>query len=169
MGSIKRLKSFDLAVIAIMGALTIVTTSFIVPFAPTGGYFNLGDIIVVTTALLFGPVIGGVAGGIGSGLADVYLGYASFAPFTLLIKGIEGYVIGYLAGPQTKATRNKVIVAWLIGGVIIIAGYWIAEVVFLGLTVPVATAEAFTINILQAIVSGIGIPLAGAVKKRLNI
>jgi len=168
-GSIKGLKSFDLTVIAIMGALTIVTTSFIVPFAPTGGYFNLGDIIVVTTALLFGPVIGGIAGGIGSGLADVYLGYASFAPFTLLIKGIEGYVIGYLAGPQTKATRNKVIVAWLIGGVIIIAGYWIAEVVFLGQTVPVATAEALTINILQAIVSGIGIPLSDAVKKRLNI
>ncbi len=169
MGSIKGLKSFDLAVIAIMGALTIVTTSFIVPFAPTGGYFNLGDIIVVTTALLFGPVVGGIAGGIGSGLADVYLGYASFAPFTFLIKGIEGYVIGYLAGPQTQATRNKVIVAWLIGGVIIIAGYWIVEVVFLGITVPVSTAEAFTINILQAIVSGIGIPLSIAVKKRLNI
>ncbi len=169
MGSTKGLKSLDLAVIAIMGALTMVTTSFIVPFAPTGGYFNLGDIIVVTTALLFGPVIGGVAGGIGSGLADVYLGYASYAPFTMIIKGIEGYVIVYIAGPQTNATRNKVIIAWLVGGVIIIAGYWVAEVVFLGKTMTVATAEAFTINILQAIVSGIGIPLSVAVKKRLNI
>ena len=168
MSNKKGLKSFDLTVIAIMGALTIVTTSFSVPFAPTNGYFNLGDIIVVTTALLFGPVIGGISGGIGSALADVYLGYASFAPFTLLVKGIEGYVVGYLAGPQTNPTRNKKIIAWLIGGGIIIAGYWISEVVFLGYTVPVATAEAVTINILQAIVSAIGIPLSDAVKKRLN-
>lgn len=165
----KRLETVDIAAIAIMSALTLVCTSFSVSFAPTGGYFNLGDVIVVTSALLFGPIVGGIAGGLGSGLADMYLGYGVFAPFTLVIKGVEGFVVGYIAGRSKDVSRNRIIVAWLIGGVIIIIGYWIAEVVFLGIPPEAATTEALTINILQAIVSGIGIPLSSAIKKRLVI
>ncbi|MCX6655008.1 MAG: ECF transporter S component, partial [Candidatus Bathyarchaeota archaeon] len=78
--------SFDtrsIAAMAIMSALTTVVTMFALPFAPTGGFFNLGDAIVMTTALIFGPIIGGVAGGLGSALADLLLGYSAFAPFTL--------------------------------------------------------------------------------------
>jgi uncharacterized membrane protein len=161
--------SFDFAVMAIMTALVIVTTSFTVPFTPTGGYFNLGDIIVVTTALLFGPVIGGFTGGVGSALADVWLGYAAFAPITLVVKGVEGYVVGYIAGPQKDPSRNRIIISWVIGGLIIVAGYWIAEVFIMGYGAAAATAEALTINSLQAIVSGVGIPLSSAIKKRLNI
>ena len=155
--------------IAVMSALTIVATMISVNFAPTAGYFNFGDVIVVTTALLFGSKIGGVAGGLGSALADVYLGYGMFAPFTLVIKGTEGFVVGYLAGGKDGVSRNRKIMAWLVGGIIIIAGYWIAEVAFLGIGVEYATTEALTINILQAIISVLGIPLSDQVRKRLNL
>ncbi len=162
-------QTFDLAAMAIMTALVIVTTSFSVPFTPTAGYFNLGDIIVVTTALLFGPLIGGFVGGVGSALADIWLGYAAFAPLTLVVKGVEGYVVGYIAGPQKDPSRNLIILSWVIGGLIIIAGYWLGEVFIMGYGMPAATAEALSINSLQAIVSGVGIPLSSAIKKRLNI
>ena len=136
-------------------------------FAPTGGYFNFGDVIVVTTALLFGSTIGGIAGGLGSALADIVLGYGLFAPFTLVIKGIEGFVVGYIAGGKENVPITTKIIAWFIGGLIIIAGYWLAEVLFLGMTPASATAEAFTINILQAIISVLGIPSSDQVRKRI--
>lgn len=167
MSNEKKLGTRELAIVAVMSALTMVATMISINFAPTGGYFNLGDVIVVTTALLFGSTIGGIAGGLGSALADVYLGYEIFAPFTLVVKGTEGFVVGYLAGGKDDVTRNKKIIAWLIGGIIIIIGYWISEVMFLGMTPASATAEALTINILQAIISVLGIPISDQARNRI--
>lgn len=62
----------------------------------TRGFFNVGDSMVYVTALLFGPVIGGIAGGIGSSLADILLGAPWYAPGTLVVKGVEGLIVGYL-------------------------------------------------------------------------
>jgi uncharacterized membrane protein len=163
--------SFDtrsIAAMAIMSALTTVVTMFALPFAPTGGFFNLGDAIVMTTALIFGPIIGGVAGGLGSALADLLLGYSAFAPFTLIIKGLEGFVIGIIAGGPGKTSWVKLAIAWIVGGVIIVGGYWVTEAFIMGLGVAAANAEII-INIPQAIGSLIGIPIALGVKSRLKI
>ena len=55
-----------------MGALACIATMvFMFPIPATSGYFNFGDAIVMTTAFTFGPVIGAIAGGLGSGLADL--------------------------------------------------------------------------------------------------
>ena len=163
--------SFDtrsIAAMAIMSALTTVVTMFALPFAPTGGFFNLGDAIVMTTALIFGPIIGGVAGGLGSALADLLLGYSAFAPFTLIIKGLEGFIIGTIAGGPGKTSWIKLAIAWIVGGMIIVGGYWVAEAFIMGLGVTAANAEII-INIPQAIGSVIGIPIALGVKSRLKI
>jgi uncharacterized membrane protein len=82
---------------AIMIALTAVSTMFIsIPAPGATGYFNLGDSMVFIAAILLGPKGGLIGGGIGSALADVLLGYTLWAPFTLIIKGLEGYLAGYL-------------------------------------------------------------------------
>ncbi len=158
----------SIAAMAIMGALTTVVTMFALPFAPTGGFFNLGDAIDKTTEIVFGPIIGGVAGGLGSALADLLLGYSAFAPFTLIIKGLEGFIIGTIAGGPGKPSLIKLAIAWLVGGVVIVGGYWFAEAFIMGLGVPAANAEII-INIPQAIGSIIGIPIALGVKSRLRI
>jgi uncharacterized membrane protein len=163
-----RLDSRSLAAMAIMGALTTVVTMFALPFAPTGGFFNLGDAIVMTTAIVFGPIVGAVAGGVGSALADLLLGYSAFAPFTLLIKGLEGFLIGTIAGGKGKTSLMKMAIAWVVGGVTIVGGYWFAEAFIMGLGVPAANAEII-INIPQAIGSVIGIPIALGVKSRLKL
>ena len=162
------LTSRQLTAMAIMGALTTVVTMFAFPFAPTGGFFNLWDAIVMTTALVFGPIVGCVAGGVGSSLADILLGYGEFAPFTLIIKGIEGFLIGKIAGGIEKPSLIRLCLAWFAGGVTIVGGYWIAEAFILGFGVPAANAEII-INIPQAIGSLIGIPIALAVKTRLKV
>jgi len=63
--------------------------------------------MVCTTALLFGPIVGGIAGGLGSMLADLILGYAHYAPATLVIKGFEGVVVGFLGGRTLKVSQKS--------------------------------------------------------------
>ncbi|UCD43989.1 MAG: ECF transporter S component [Candidatus Bathyarchaeota archaeon] len=169
MGEGSRFGTKELAAIAVMGALTTVCTMMIqVPFPATGGYFNLGDAIVVTTALVFGPVIGAIAGGLGSGLADLLGGWMAFVIPTTLIKGAEGYVVGYLAGDPAGRTLTKSLIAWLAGGVVIVVGYFVAEAFFLGMGVEAAAAEII-INVPQAIGSVVGVVISIAVKDRLKL
>jgi len=78
-----RFGSREIAAISVMGALTcIATIIFTFPIPATSGYFNFGDAIVMTTALTFGPVIGAIAGGFGSGLADLLGGWYNSADGT---------------------------------------------------------------------------------------
>ena len=54
--------------------------------------------MIYLAALLYGPIVGGFAGGVGSALADLYLGYPHYAPATLIVKACEGYIVGKLKG-----------------------------------------------------------------------
>src|SRR5216110_916 len=86
-----------ITVTAVFTALVFLSTYlFQIPIPSTQGYFNLGDIMIFISALTFGPTIGGFSGGIGSSLSDA-LGFGTFAPFTLVIKGLEGYVAGLIS------------------------------------------------------------------------
>lgn len=75
----------------------IATIGFSVYVPSTKGYFNIGETMIYTAALLFGPVVGAFAGGVGSMIADLFLGYYHYAPATLLIKSLEGFVVGFLS------------------------------------------------------------------------
>lgn len=85
------------SITAIMAALTCVVTMSISIYIPSSnGFFNIGESIVYLSAILFGPYIGALSGGIGSMAADLFLGYPNYAPGTLVIKGIEGFVVGFI-------------------------------------------------------------------------
>jgi uncharacterized membrane protein len=108
MGKAKnRMDIRKLTKISIFTALVFVATFLIrVPIAATGGYFNLGDSVIYVAALLFGPLVGGLAGGIGSAIADI-IGYPIFAPGTLIIKLFEGIITGY-AGNKLRSKNRRV-------------------------------------------------------------
>jgi uncharacterized membrane protein len=94
--------------ISIFTALVFVATVIIrVPIAATGGYFNFGDSVIYVAALLFGPLVGGLAGGIGASIADIIGGYLIFAPGTCIIKLFEGIITGY-AGYKIRASTQAV-------------------------------------------------------------
>ena len=75
-----------LTLTGMLTALTTVATIVIQIPTPTKGYVNLGDTIVNISGWLLGGFYGGMAGGIGSALADIITGYAIYAPATLIIK-----------------------------------------------------------------------------------
>lgn len=119
----KPLNPLLIAITATFTALVFVTTfSFQVSLPISKGYFNLGEVVIYVTALSFGPWVATFAGGVGSMLSDVASGYPSFAPWTLLIKALEGFLVGMLfrrfkrKGTQMEVASPKETVLLLVFG-----------------------------------------------------
>ncbi|WZU02867.1 ECF transporter S component [Erysipelothrix sp. D19-032] len=72
----------------------ITTTTMIVKIpVPLYGYMNLGDAMIMLSVILL-PVRGALfAAGVGSAIADIFLGYPQYALFTLFIKAFEVVII----------------------------------------------------------------------------
>ncbi|MGD6851411.1 MAG: ECF transporter S component [Candidatus Bathyarchaeia archaeon] len=157
--------AIKIAVAAIFAALVAVATAlFWIPIPATSGYFNLGDTLIYVAALLFGPFVGAVAGA-GASIADM-IAAPVFAPGTLVIKAVEGFLVGYIARKLNKKTRNLTLsatVAIVIGGLEMVAGYFIYEQVVLGVPFAGALAEV-PFNLVQMVVGlVIAVPVMHAV------
>lgn len=121
---------------AIFVAAVYATTVAIQIYQPaTGGYFNLGESVIYVAAIISTPLVAGLAGGIGAALADVSTGYGIFAPGTLIIKFIEGYIAGKLivsigkrGSPMLQKTMNG-LVSILYPSLILVFAirYWAGE------------------------------------------
>ena len=152
---IRKSSAVTIALLAIMTALaTIMTIVIQIPYPGTSGYFNLGDTMVMLGGLLLGPVGGFFAGGVGSALADVITGYTFYAPITLVVKGFEGMAVGFLS---FKAREHRWLSKWdiigvLVGAIIMLSGYFIAQVILFGMAV--ALGELVTINLAQVVIGG---------------
>jgi len=110
---------------ALMTGLVLAVTFVVsVPISAVGQVFDMGDIMIFIAAWTFGPVIGGIAGGVGSGLSDALMpSSAGYAPFTLVIKGLEGFVAGYIA----KRYPQRLKVSWIVASVIMVGGYFLTN------------------------------------------
>ena len=95
---------------AVLAALSCVATMVVQIPSPMNGFVNLGDCFVLLSGWLLGPWWGAAAGGIGSMLADLLLGYGHYAPGTLIIKGAMALV----AALVFKAFRKKKFTAFKI-------------------------------------------------------
>ncbi|MFP5527043.1 ECF transporter S component [Peptococcus simiae] len=126
-----KLDTKKLSLYAVFIALTCVGTLVIrIPFPLTKGYLNLGDAVLLAAALTMGRTGGLLAGGLGSFLADILTGYV-YAPVTLVVKGLEGFVCGVIF-EKIPTTTGRVI-AVLVGAVVMATGYFIFEIILVGL------------------------------------
>lgn len=140
----------SLSIIGIFSALICVLTMLIsIPIPATQGFINIGDAGVMICGLLFGPLIGGFSGGIGSAFADILLGYTIYAPGTLIIKGLEGFIVGIIANPKKFYSKlnYRDILAVLMGGLTMVFGYFFYEIIIYG--IPAALFEFFLNAIFQ--------------------
>lgn len=146
----------------LMTALVCIATMVIqVPTPGTNGYVNVGDAVIFITSILFGPLAGMLAGGVGSALADLLSGYPHWALFTLIIKGLEGYLVGIIVNKSNTISRN--IFSISIGIVVMVIGYFLAGAILKGSFI--VSAASIPSNIVQGIVSMIiAVPLALSLK-----
>ena len=167
----QRTPVITITVTAVFTALVFLSTYLLqIPIPATQGYFNLGDIMIFITALTFGSTVGGFAGGIGSALSDALAGFGTFAPFTLVIKGLEGYVAGLIS--RRSIQRRTLMIAWAAGSVVMVLGYFLAESFFVAVffgssefTGIAAASGEVPFNILQVVGGGaVGIPVSIGLK-----
>lgn len=170
----KREPVLTLALAAVSIPFVLVVTFLVsVPLPATQGQvFDAGDIAIFIAALSFGPAVGGLAGGFGSGLSDALNGFTFFAPFTFVIKGAEGLVAGYIS---QRSFRRREPLAWLCGSVIMVTGYFVAETYFIGFVFGssaspglAAAVLEFPFNVIQVVTGGlIGIPVSRLLRTQL--
>lgn len=143
-----------LAMAAVFAALVCVATlTLVITIPATNGYFNLGETVIYTAAFLFGPLVGGIAGGAGAATADILVA-AQFAPGTLIVKFLEGAIVGLLHKKIQKRTRSlslSAAISAITGGLAMVAGYFIYEQLVLGYPLTLALAEV-PFNIVQMLV-----------------
>lgn len=117
--------------------------------------------MIFITALLLGPKAGFIAGGLGSALADILLGFAFWAPWTLIVKGIEGFIVGFIGHSsflQHKKITLNVVIALIAAALWMILGYFIAGGFMVGFEAALGSVPG---NFMQGGVSIIiALPLA---------
>jgi len=153
----------QLSLMAIMSALVAVGTLIVRIPNPMGGYFNVGDVMIFVTALTFNLLIGGVAGGLGSAIADI-IGFPLFAIPTLVIKGLEGLLASLITN---KKNVFRDVLAVVAAGTEMVIGYFVVELFVLQWGLGGALAEV-PANIAQVTIGGlVGIPIALVLRRRL--
>lgn len=149
-----REKTTKIILTGLMMAMIVVATMLLVIPSPTSGYIHLGDAMIFLSVLILGWKYGAVAAGFGSALADLLLGYAVYAPWTLVIKGLMGAVMGLFI-LKAMHKQGKVIlgvpvyqlIGMVLAGCVMVAGYYIAEGVIYGNFITAALG--IPLNIVQ--------------------
>lgn len=151
------MKNIRIAALSIV-ALTCLTTLFVRIPLPSRGYFNVGDVAVVFGGLVLGfmnprqGVVWAVAAcGVGSALADIFGGFAVFAPLTLAAKGAEG-ALAAVAASRTGTAQYALLA---MGGMAMVAVYFIGETLMPNIGLQGAVAEIVP-NLIQAAGGAVG-------------
>ncbi len=142
---------------ALFAALTCVATIVIRIPSPLGGYINFGDCILLVGAWILGPAGGFAAGATGSALADLFSGYAAYAPATFLIKGIMAVAAAFIA--KHMPARFSRITGAVAAEIIMIGGYYAFESFVLGYGAAASLANV-PYNAVQGVLGVIGGVLA---------
>ena len=109
----------------------------------------LGDCFVLLSGWLLGPWYGFAAGGIGSMLADIFLGYAHYAPGTLVIKGVMALVAALMYEKMGRTATSR-IAGGVVSEIIMVLGYFGYASLLLGK--GLAAAASIPGNIFQGVV-----------------
>lgn len=149
----------NIATTGLLSALAVVAISvFRIPGPGGNVYFHLGETVMITSAVFLGKRGGGFVGGVAGAIADILLGAALWAPFSLVIHGFKGWIIGTLADGQ--GGKRDLLAMWA-GVSVMIIGYTVTAGLLYGAAVmPIE----FIGDLMQG---GIGVVMAFAFTKML--
>ncbi len=165
--SLQKNKVLDICVSGLLIALVLICTMFInvrLPISINGGLIHMGNVPLIIASIIFGKRKGAIAGAFGMGLFDILSGWAMWAPFTFVIRGVMGYTIGYIAEKHEGNNFFLNLVAVIIGGIWMIFGYYVSEVILYGnLIAPITSVPG---DILQIVLGSIiALPAISILKK----
>lgn len=157
-------KTLNIVLTGVMAAFIYIATyiNIRLPISFTdGGLIHLGGAVLVIATFLLMPVEAGLAGAIGMGLFDLLSPYAVWAPFTFVIRLVQGIVVSKIL---LKGGISKIVFAMIAFTIIGMVGYYMAEAFIYGNWIaPMASMPGEFISDMVAVV--IGVPVAKILMK----
>jgi len=135
------------------------------------GVWHIGDIASFIVAILFGPLIGAFACGVGPMLFDIWnpLWGSSFiiwAPATLIIRGFMGFLLGKMRKIIPGKPRYSEIISMVVASIQKNICYFLYDYMLFG---AVAYLDLITFFPLSALDIIIVIPLLALIRKILKV
>ena len=124
------------------------------------GYFNLGDVAVLVSAYVGGPLWGTLAAALGSSLADLLMGYTLYAPATALIKAVVALAACLLYRIFKKIILKESLdlipraIASVVAEIFMVVGYFLYEAFIL--TYGLGASVSIPGNAVQALCGVLG-------------
>ncbi|MDN6616951.1 MAG: ECF transporter S component [Enterococcus sp.] len=159
------MKTKELTKLAMMIALTVtLSLLFIIPIPATKGFVTLCEVGIYASALLFGPSGGFLVGALSGGLIDMISGYPEWAIFSIIIHGIQGFILGYLYNKYPS--KRSLAIGFLLASVFMIAGYAFATALLFGWPAGLASIPGNSIQNIFGI--AVTVPLYPALQRVLR-
>ena len=169
----------NLALTGLMGALVIVGTFISIPIPVLGDrtMIGLGNVFCILSGLLLGPMYGGLAAGVGSGVFDLIGGWAASAPTTLINKFMMAFVCGLIAwsGRSEGKKLSRVIAGAVSGSLTYCVLYLLKSLIEAKLEGSADEAVAILLGtkavatIVNAVIADVvAVPLALAIRRSLE-
>ena len=159
------MKTKELTKLAMMSALTVtLSLLFIIPIPATKGFVTLCEVGIYASALLFGPSGGFLVGALSGGLIDMISGYPEWAIFSIIIHGLQGFILGYLYNKYPS--KKSLAIGFLLASVFMIAGYAFATALLFGWPAGLASIPGNSIQNIFGI--AVTVPLYHALQRVLR-
>ena len=124
----------------LMAALIALLTAYvrldILFFISMRGYAHLGDVGIVLSSLVMGP-FAAVPAALGSAIADLLAGYVTYAPFTLVIKGVMGFVLGKWLAAKRLSVRNVCLL--VLTAAFMVGAYFLTDTLLYGVEAAIGS------------------------------
>lgn len=122
-------KTKKIVIASLFAALTCIATMIIKIPSPLKGYINLGDCVVLVAGWMLSPAYAFLAAGLGSAFADIFSGYATYAPATFVIKGLMALIAFYGFKTLHKKLGNipSKIISGAVAEIFMVLGYFVFE------------------------------------------
>ncbi len=167
--------TIKIAYTALFMALIFVGTQFLripLPF----GYFNMGDCLILLSAVIIGGSHAVIASALGAALADILSGYVIYAPATIIIKSLMVIaMITVLRLCRNKCTKSQnilFIAGAALSELIMVCGYLIYDIIIYSFAGALAALPGNVLQGIAAVVTSAIIVVAlkhGGLLKRFQL
>ena len=142
---------------AMFASLACVVTMTIKVPSLLKGYLNLGDSIVLLSGWMLSSLYAFFAAGIGSALADLFLGYTIYAPATFIIKGVMAIVaaLGYRLLRKRMGEGLSRIISGATSQAVMVLGYFLYEFYLYGFSTAAVNVPGSILQGLAGLAAGL--------------
>jgi uncharacterized membrane protein len=148
------IKARSLAYLSVLSSFVVVLGVAIQIQTPVGIFTPMCDAGVFLTSLFFGASSGLIVGALSSFLIDFLSGAYEWMFFSLIIHGLQGFIVGWSLQKKIFSKQNSYFLSFVLGSLVMVIGYAVSGSFLYGWALSIAQTSS---NVIQ---TGLGIVIA---------